>query len=528
MNFLDRVIAQVSPRRALTRVQARVALQRITAHYDAASVSPRTGHRRAPGTDADAAAQARGRIANVARDMVRNTPFAARAQQVVANNVVGDGIIPKIRLPQQLSKTTAKRLRDLMLLLIERDLDTTFIDADGRQNLYGLQRLAMNAIVDAGEVLVVRTSARGHRLKVRLLESDYLDDTRQGVMDGAGWIKDGIEYNEAGERVAYWLFDQHPGAMVWGKIGSPISKRVPASEVLHLFRQDRAGQMRGVSWFSSIAIPLQDLGEFQDAQLMRQKIAACFVAFRQVDGSGEGVTAAAAPRVSDMDELSPGLIQDIGMDESVTFGTPPDSGDFDPFSRAILRSAASGLGLTYEAMTGDLSNVNFSSARMGRIEMDRNVSSWQWTMLIPQMLQPMAGWLIEGWQTDLASAGLGGPALSLLRGGMGFEWVPPHKILVDPTREIPSLIEGVRGGLFSLSGVIRSLGQDPERLFEDIAADNAALDALKLRFESDFRHVGEGPSSAPPGDRSDDEADRKAKPQARMRHATPRNTFKGI
>jgi lambda family phage portal protein len=373
---------------------------------------------------------------------------------------------------------------------------------------------------------VLRTSARGHRLKVRLLEADYLDDTRQGVLTSGGWIRDGIEFNRDGERVAYWLFDQHPGAMIWGKSGSPISQRIPAKDVLHVYRQDRAGQMRGVSWFSSIAIPLQDLGEFQDAQLMRQKIAACFVAFRQVEGSGTD-PASVAQGISELAELSPGLIQDIGMDETVTFGTPPDSGDFDPFSRSILRAAASGIGLTYEAMTGDLSNVNFSSARMGRGEMDKSISSWQWTMLIPQFLQPMAAWLIEGWQADLINAGLEAPSLAMIGGAQGFEWVPPHKILVDPTREIPSLIEGIRGGLFSLSGVVRSLGQDPERLFEDIAADNAMLDEKGLIFESDFRK-GAGAPTSPATDRSDEDADRKAKPQARIAHAAPRQIFRGV
>lgn len=526
MRVIDRLIAGMSPGWAVRRAQARVNLRRITAHYDAASVSPRTGHRRAPGTDADAAAQMRGRMANVARDMVRNTPFAARAQQVIANNVVGDGIIPKIRIPEGLSKTSTKRVRAALLRMIERDLDTTAIDADGRQNLYGLQRLAMNAVVDAGEVLVLRVSSRNQRLKVRLLEADYFDNTRQGALETGGWIKDGIEYNAAGVRVAYWLFDQHPGAMNWGKPGSPVSHRVPAANVLHLYRQDRAGQMRGVSWFSSIAIAMQDLGEFQDAQLMRQKIAACFVAFRRIEASTLDENGKRDARMTEMDSLSPGLIQDIGMDEDVTFGTPPDSGDFDPFTRAVLRSAASGLGLTYEAMTGDLSNVNFSSARMGRIEMDRNVSSWQWTMLIPQMLQPMSDWLIEGWGTELTALDLEVPAFALWGSERALEWVPPYKVLVDPTREIPALIEGIRGGLFSLSGVVRSLGHDPERLFEDIAADNALLDRLGLRFESDFRNARQIVEKEPRPDNSDDEASRKEQAQALI--AAPRPQSRGI
>lgn len=527
MNLIDRLIAPFAPGAALRRAQSRLALQRIRMHYEAASVSDRTGHRRAPGTDADAAASRRDRMANVARDMIRNTPFAARAQQVIANNVVGDGIIPKLLVPSTVKPKVKKALEERALELIERDLDTTAIDANGRQNLYGLQHLVMNTVVDAGEALVLRVSQRGKPLQVRVLEPDYIDGARQGAATGTNWIRDGIEYDEAGARVAYWLFDQHPGADVWARSTSPISRRIPAKDVLHVYRQDRPGQMRGVSWFSSVAISLADLGEFQDAQLMRQKIAACFVAFRRTSED----PIASSDRARDLEDLRPGLIQDIASDEEVTFGNPPDSGDFDPFARAILRSSAAGLGLTYEAMTGDLSNVNFSSARMGRVEMDRNVSGWQHKMLIPSFLQPFALWALEGWADDLVKIA-GGEVYVLIREGrVRLAWTPPHKVLVDPTREIPALIEAIEGGLVSRPGVVRSLGQDPERLDEEIAADNARMDDMGLKFSSDFRHsAGMKKEPATPVDdaEKDDDTRDRVNPQTRRSQMRKALMFKGF
>ncbi|MFN7224463.1 MAG: phage portal protein [Paracoccaceae bacterium] len=525
MNLIDRLIAPFAPGAALRRAQSRMALERIRMHYEAASVSDRTGHRRAPGTDADAAASRRDRMANVARDMIRNTPFAARAQQVIANNVVGDGIIPKLLVPSTVSPKIKKALEDRALELIERDLDTTAVDADGRQNLYGLQHLVMNTVVDAGEALILRVSEYGKPLKVRVLEPDFIDEARQGPVPGNGWMRDGIEYDAAGNRIAYWLFDQHPGADVWARNASPLSKRIPAKDVLHIYRQDRPGQMRGVSWFSSIAITLSDLGEFQDAQLMRQKIAACFVAFRQIEMQPGDA------RAREMEDLRPGLIQDIGADEQVTFGTPPDSGDFDPFSRAILRAAAAGMGLTYEAFTGDLSNVNFSSARMGRVEMDRNVSGWQNKMLIPAMLHPIAKWALEGWFDDLIKVGKADAMVLIREGRIRLSWTPPHKVLVDPTREIPALIEAIEGGLVSRPAVVRSLGQDPERLDEEIAADNDRMDELGLKFSSDFRHsVGVQRAQSAPIDDAETEDDQRdgAKPVSRDLPPHVARMFKGF
>ena len=473
MNWLDRAILAVAPVTAVKRARARI----IAMHYDAAVLDSRTAHRRASGADADAANQQRARLTGLARDMIRNTPYAARAQQVIANNVVGDGIIPRIAgLPATLAQQGQA--------YVERLLDTTAIDYDGRQNLYGLQRIAMQAVVDAGEVLIVHRGDWAGDLRLQVLEADYLDSSRDGLPgEFGGWVHDGIEYDRAGQRIGYWLFDQHPGASMLRPDIGLVSSFVPAHRVAHLFRQDRPGQMRGVSWYSSIMLPLQDLGDYHDAELMRHKVAATFAGFRRVGDLATGGPGAAGA----LEELRPGLIQDIGPDEEVTFPTPPVAGDFDPFSRAVLRSVAAGLGITYEALTGDLSNVNFSSARMGRVEMDRNISSWQWTMMIPLMLDPVGAWFRDAWA---AHDRQNFEAIT----GARIEWQPPHRVLVDPTREIPALVEAIRAGLTSRRAVVRSQGFDPERLEQDIAEENRVADSLGLKFESDYRHDGKSPT----------------------------------
>lgn len=292
----------------------------------------------------------------------------------------------------------------------------------------------------------------------------------------SGEIREGIEYDAIGRRVAYWLFEQHPGDAVRFARTSYTSRRIAASEILHIYRQDRPGQMRGVSWFAPIALSLQDLSDHQDAQLMRQKIAACFSAFR-ITPESEPV-ASIDPEVgpAGLGTLSPGRIQNLLPGEDIRFADPPGVEGYDEFTRIVLRSAAAGMGITYEALTGDLSNVNFSSARMGRMEMDRNVSSWQWLMLVPQMMQPIADWTMEAF--DVALAG-GRPRQAEI------EWVPPHRVLVDPTREIPALRDKVKAGFASRSGVVRELGYDPEDLMEEQKRDAELARKAGLAFDSD-------------------------------------------
>jgi capsid protein len=67
----------------------------------------------------------------------------------------------------------------------------------------------------------------------------------------------------------------------------PPSRRIPASEILHVYQRDRAGQVRAVSWFAPFILSAKDLDEYGDAQLMKQKIAACLaVITSDTDGTG--------------------------------------------------------------------------------------------------------------------------------------------------------------------------------------------------------------------------------------------------
>ncbi|MCL5459832.1 phage portal protein, partial [Loigolactobacillus coryniformis] len=68
----------------------------------------------------------------------------------------------------------------------------------------------------------------------------------------------------------------------------------------------------------------------------------------------------------------------------------------DSFSRKILQGISAGYGTTYEAISGDLSKVNFSSGRMGWLESQRQVSIWQYDMVIPMFCDTAWEWFVEG------------------------------------------------------------------------------------------------------------------------------------
>lgn len=109
------------------------------------------------------------------------------------------------------------------------------------------------------------------------------------------------------------------------------------------------------------------------------------------------------------------------------------------------------------------------------MEMDRNVSSWQWLMMVPQMMQPIGRWIIEAWQlVNHQSAAR-----------VSLDWVPPPRVIVDPTREILAMADQVRAGFASRSEMIRRLGYDPERVAEEISSERKADREAQLVFDSD-------------------------------------------
>lgn len=493
--LLDRAIAKVAPAVALRREEARMKLARATAVrnlYEGATFSRRAQGWRAPMSDANAETRiALVRLRGVSRDLVRNNPIAKRAKTVLANNIIGAGITPTVRAG---TPTRAKAVGDL----VKAHFESTDIDADGRHNIYGLQNLAVAAIVETGEVLIrkrIRKSSDGYRLpfQLQVLEADFLDTNVDGPLPNGNNAIQGVEFDLRGQRVAYYLFDQHPGSLTLGTSGGFRGKRVSADFVAHVYWVDRPGQVRGISWFAPVIVRMKDFADFTDAQLLRQKIAACFGAFiTTADGSGPTVDDSGNPLPVtasgiNVESLEPGLIQYTREGESVTFANPPQVMDFGPYTSVTMHEIAAGLGVTYEALTGDLTGVNYSSGRMGWLEFGRNIDTWRWDMVEPQMLDPIEAWTQE--------------AVAVVTGSsepFSIHWTPPARTMIDVEMENQASKDAIRNGLSSRSEEVRKRGLDPVALDNENAADNERADALGLIYDSDPRAVsGKGVSQKP-------------------------------
>ena len=470
------------------------AVREAQAHYDAAKQARRSQHWRIAGEDGNAAV--RGNLAplrSIARDLVRNNAHARRAVDAIVANTIGDGILPQV--------TGVERDRQRKIeKLIRRHAGTPRIDADGLHNLAGLQALVLRTVVVSGECIVRRRWRRPEDklplpFQLQVLEPDYIDHTRDGPQDNGNMAVQGVEFDKLGRRVAYWLFTEHPGAAMTAAL--PTSKRVPAEDVAHVFFADRPGQARGVTWFAPVIRKMRDFADYGDAQLVRQKIAACFAAF--VTGDPDAIDEVADEESATgrpIEAFEPGMIEYLGPGQNVEFANPPKVDDYEGFQLATLHEIAAGLNIPYTVLTGDLRQVNFSSGRMGWLEFGRMIDQWRALILDPQFSFRVALWMAEALQVG---RGIGG-------GDMDIEWIAPRREMIDPEKEIRAAKDAVRSGFSSRSYEQRRFGFDPEDLEDEIAEDNKRADARGLVFDSDARRTA-AQGTAQPSDAGTDAAD---------------------
>lgn len=473
---LDRFTNRFAPVWTAKRVRARVATELFAdrvRHYEAATYGRRTSAWAKDYGDVNrVVGKALVPLRTYARDLVRNNSWAAEGQRIVSSSVVSWGIVPKA------TGKGADRASELW----RKWANSTECSNDRRLTFAGIQDLAVSSIVESGEVLIRKRSRRmsdglAVPLQLEVLESDFLDHMKEAQTSQAGGpIIQGVEFDYLGARAAYWLFEEHPGSA--RQLGP--SRRVPASEILHIFRTERPGQVRGVTWLATSLMPLKDFDDYEDATLMKQRIAACFAAFvTDIDGTGAAM-GEEDENDDSIETLEPGHIAYLTPGKDVKIASPPSASDHPSFSATQLRKIAKGIGVPYEELTGDYSQVNFSSMRMSRIAFWAKVYKWRHHMVIPLLCDGV-------WQWFLEAAEISGK----LRGELEVEWTAPPMPMIEPDKEGLAYQRLVRNGVMTLSEVIREQGGDPDAHLQEYAADMKRLDELGIKLDSDVRAVSQ-------------------------------------
>ena len=505
MNAIDRAIGWLDPVRGMRRVAARRALDMHERAYDAARRDQRTMSWKATGDSANAEIGTNEEIVrNRSRDLKRNNGYAGQIVDTVTDHVVGTGIVGA---PTGLKGRNAKRVAQGWSEWGE------VCDFDGDHDINGLMWSAVNGMNESGASIVrfrrqpFDASATVAPLQLQVMEPDFIDVTRTSLLTRSGALIDrGIEYDEQGRKVAYWLYPAHPGDVASFRARSLESTRVPASEIVYLYNKMRPGQDRGMPLLAPAVMTLRDLRGYFDAELVRKRIESCLAGFIYTPNAGDnsfslGTDPATGEEMKRkygklVEKFEPGLMTRLFPGEDIRIASPANSQGVAEFAELYLREAAAAAGVMYEQATGDFSKVNYSSWRAGHHGFRRRMERLQWHVVVHKLCRPIIGRYRE--------AALAAELLPVTN--FGWRWTPPGFISVDPYKDAQADLANLRMGKVTLSQLVEERGYDYLEFLAQVAEDLSAADealGAGVMFDGDPRKAVAGAARDPKSDEDD-------------------------
>ena len=414
--------------------------------YDAARTSRLTAD--FLGSNGSADAEIRGGLVPTrrrTRNLGRNNPYAVQARRTTVINVIGP---TGIRLRSRVFKANGQELDERRNKIIEeawkRWCRSDTCHVGGTLPWHGIEVMSIGSLPDTGEVLIRmirRPFGKGRiPLALQILEADHLDEAYTGPSDRSGhrW-RLGVESDEWGRPTRYAILTVHPGDAELRPLATNSRHIfVDAKDVIHFFIPERVGQSRGMPGLTPVATTSHNLGKYEEAHWTRKRVQASslgWVTSPEGDLPGDGVV-----NGQRLYNTEPGTYNWLDPGQQVIppdFG--PDDGQYDNVVRNLLRRFAAGFGCSYETLSRDFSQTNYSSSRLSILE-DRD----HWKLLQSMVVQQIHQVVFENWFEAAVLSG------ELPAATFGDFWVNPDRYLtprwqartwawVDPSKELDAL-----------------------------------------------------------------------------------------
>lgn len=395
-----------------------------------------------------------------ARRLSFNNPIIGQYLELLKDNVIGPN---GIRLQAQIKNNDGKLNKPF-----NNKIESAWADfwsnpwVDGKLDGIGGEQLLMQTLAIDGEIFVRRVISPRFKYGVALqmLDPDQIDSNFNRPAGPEGnEIRLGVEVDEWGKPVAYWVYSSNPTDM---NGSSRTCSRVPADEILHIFDPERIGQTRGFTWFNTVMQNLRNLDGYVEAAILAARTAAAAVPiFKQSAEFG-------------VDEKAGNYKINITPGTGITLPAGLELQNWDPkhpntnhaeFIKGNLRFTSSGLHVSYNALANDLENVNYSSMRSGLL-IERDGWRGLQRMWIARFLTPVYDWFLWG---------------ALLTGNLALDsrdpkkfqavkWTPRGWAWVDPLKDMTAAVMGIENLLGSRTGYLAEQGED----FEDICDEQAS------------------------------------------------------
>lgn len=443
-------------------------------------------------------------LRNRGRDLYRYNPLIRRSTRSNAANAVFKGIKPLF-----IDERTGKKNKVLQKTWRRW---VSYSDHVGNLDFYLQQSKIVQALCHTGEMFIIPREGLPFSpvdLSLQLIEADLVPVTLNKPLP-TGEIKQGIEYDTTGRKVAIWVLPHHPGDHTKSAFNNK-ARRIPVEQILQIFDPDRVGESRGAPNITSVISRSRDMQKIDDATIehvQQQNSITGFITEPGAQGldlskgffgntipTGEehgtaalSATVGATARTNAA--LQIGTFKRLGLGEGVEFADMADAGrNYKDFMNLNQHAIAAGADSTYSKTTGDLSKTSFSSMREGGQEHQRGTAQNYQMPLIHQGCRPVGQWF-------LTAAVLQGIVTVEEARNIFVEWVSPGSPHANPLQGAEADNRTIRSGTTSRSRVaMERTGIDAATLDEEQMRDNESADEHGLVYDSDARKTSRSGSA---------------------------------
>lgn len=422
------------------------------------------------------------------RFAVLASPFAKRSVDILVSNVVGSGFSLISEAPDKEFKRKVESLWQKWGLVA----DTT-----GQLSFAGLTSLAYRSCIEGGDCFSRFRNRRAVDnlpvpLQLQLIESEQVP-LFKNEKKGAHNIIAGIQFDVTGKPVIYHMFPNHPGDFLTVEGVAAETVAVPASEILHIHEVRRPSDVRGMPALSQMLIRLSDFDRYMDSEMMRKKAAALIGGFITEPHDSQDLN----PMITGLSDnnqeevvieaFEPASFGILPPGFDVKFSNPADVGaNFEVFLKWQLRTVASSMNLTFEQLTGDLTDVTDRTLRATLLEFKRIITATQKNIIVFQFCQPVFDRFFD---TAIISGALDIPAGLSEEDARKVRWIADPWKHLHPQQEIIAETMEVRGGFKTRSESLIERGKDPDEVDNRFAEDKERQSNLDLVFDTDVEEV---------------------------------------
>lgn len=438
------------------------------------------------------------------RQLYQDDSNVQTAIDELVGTVVGEGINLQSKV-----KNTKGELNIKVNQEIEDKFNTwaqnrEWCDVAGRLTFWQMQAVIQHSVLVDGGILVRVVNKRFGRsplpFALELIEIDQLDDRLQFWRTANGnEIRMGVEVDQWKRTAAYWILDSHPGDYYRTGLGSLQSRRVPASEILHIFNRQgwRPGQTRGVPQIHAGIIKARHLLGLEESEIVRSRVQSCISAF--IENEIPDIEPEMDEYGNAVKDLYPGAIEYLQPGQKLAPFDPsspnPNLGDF---VKHFQRSIAGIFGLSSHTVTRDLSDANYSSLREGKLNEWKSISLYR-----DQLSEDFNSPVFRRWLDFAVMSGF-------VKMPKNYEsekeskyyrdyWFGSPMAWVDPAKEMVAKKTELELSLTTRSRILAEIGIDFEEILQEKAKEKMLMEQYGVGLD-DTEPTNEGGEADVDGD----------------------------